>query len=146
MTNNLCRYFLPCAFSRKTKYLYNERGQLRATGKDQCDCLEDTCPGCHFPCPKCSSPKCGHECRYLILYKTIIIWWYNKQFQNRHFLKFSYNVCYSSISYIMSLVTKIIKWWIVLFLQWIIIKYTLSFKPFILCLEIVCINWKSKCH
>ncbi|XP_049879400.1 ARL14 effector protein [Pectinophora gossypiella] len=50
-------------FSRKTKSIYDERGLITATGKDLCDCLEEACPGCHFPCPKCSSPKCGHECR-----------------------------------------------------------------------------------
>lgn len=55
-------YFLN---GRKNKNIYNETGQIAATGKDLCDCLDETCPGCHFPCPKCSSNKCGHECRYL---------------------------------------------------------------------------------
>ncbi|KAM3967804.1 ARL14 effector protein [Aphomia sociella] len=52
-------YFL----NRKSKNIYNERGQIAATGKDLCDCLDETCPGCHFPCPRCNSSKCGHECR-----------------------------------------------------------------------------------
>ncbi|CAG4978345.1 unnamed protein product [Parnassius apollo] len=49
--------------NRNCKKIYNERGQIAATGKDLCDCLDETCPGCHFPCTKCNSNKCGHECR-----------------------------------------------------------------------------------
>ena len=33
------------------------------TGKIICDCLQEECVGCQFPCPKCRSPKCGAECR-----------------------------------------------------------------------------------
>ncbi|KZC14580.1 ARF7 effector protein [Dufourea novaeangliae] len=43
--------------------LYDENGFYIQTGDDLCDCLNLTCAGCHFPCPKCSSTKCGHECR-----------------------------------------------------------------------------------
>lgn len=43
--------------------MYDERGRFRATGIDLCDCLQDACPGCHFPCPSCKSPKCGSFCR-----------------------------------------------------------------------------------
>lgn len=46
------------------KHLYDEKGTFIQTSSDLCDCLSLECPGCHFPCPKCSSPKCSHECRY----------------------------------------------------------------------------------
>jgi len=42
---------------------YNNQGKHVATGKDVCDCLKPKCPGCHFPCPKCASLKCGPTCR-----------------------------------------------------------------------------------
>lgn len=47
----------------KRTSLYDEIGVHIETGIDMCDCLTSTCTGCHFPCPKCSSQKCGHECR-----------------------------------------------------------------------------------
>ena len=43
--------------------IYDNKGVLLHSGLDLCDCLEDSCPGCYFPCPKCKSPKCGHECK-----------------------------------------------------------------------------------
>ncbi|KAK2157838.1 hypothetical protein LSH36_184g12052 [Paralvinella palmiformis] len=44
--------------------VYDEQGRLLTDiSKDLCDCLEKTCPGCHFPCTKCGSQKCGAECR-----------------------------------------------------------------------------------
>ncbi|KAJ8688287.1 hypothetical protein QAD02_024082 [Eretmocerus hayati] len=47
----------------KKLVLYDEKGVNIHTGEDMCDCLQRSCTGCHFPCPKCYSPKCGHECR-----------------------------------------------------------------------------------
>lgn len=43
--------------------VYDNKGVIIQLGLDVCDCLEENCPGCHFPCPKCRSAKCGHECR-----------------------------------------------------------------------------------
>lgn len=43
--------------------LYDEVGVHLNTGVDLCDCLNSNCSGCHFPCPKCKSTKCGPECR-----------------------------------------------------------------------------------
>ncbi|PIK36761.1 putative ARL14 effector protein-like [Apostichopus japonicus] len=41
---------------------YKETGML-LDGRDICDCLTETCPGCFYPCPQCSSKKCGPTCR-----------------------------------------------------------------------------------
>lgn len=49
--------------SKKTATLYDERGIHLGTNRDLCDCLGEDCPGCFFPCPRCRSFKCGHECR-----------------------------------------------------------------------------------
>lgn len=43
--------------------LYDETGRHIATGIDMCDCLNEKCSGCYFPCPKCNSSKCGLHCR-----------------------------------------------------------------------------------
>ena len=47
----------------KRHTMYNERGVHIRTGIDFCDCLNLSCAGCHFPCSKCGSTKCGHDCR-----------------------------------------------------------------------------------
>ncbi|KAL1458625.1 hypothetical protein WDU94_008761 [Cyamophila willieti] len=41
--------------------LYDKNGYL--AGEDFCDCGDNLCKGCFFPCTKCLSFKCGHECR-----------------------------------------------------------------------------------
>jgi hypothetical protein len=43
--------------------IYDDEGRLLATKEDICDCLRKGCPGCHFPCKKCKSLKCGNQCR-----------------------------------------------------------------------------------
>ncbi|XP_046480026.1 ARL14 effector protein-like [Neodiprion pinetum] len=47
----------------KKHVLYDDKGIFVRTGEDLCDCLQRGCPGCHFPCSKCRSRKCAHECR-----------------------------------------------------------------------------------
>ncbi|XP_040573997.1 uncharacterized protein [Lepeophtheirus salmonis] len=43
--------------------VYDDKGLLVWNKLDLCDCFDHECSGCHFPCPKCKSPKCAHECR-----------------------------------------------------------------------------------
>lgn len=43
--------------------LFDENGVHIASDTDLCDCLQVNCPGCHFPCKKCTSKKCGLDCR-----------------------------------------------------------------------------------
>lgn len=43
--------------------VYDSRGVHIESLINLCDCLIMNCPGCHFPCPKCNSPKCGPDCR-----------------------------------------------------------------------------------
>lgn len=43
--------------------LYDENGIHIAADLDLCDCLNRNCAGCHFPCKKCHSKKCGIDCR-----------------------------------------------------------------------------------
>ncbi|XP_068127772.1 ARL14 effector protein-like [Hyperolius riggenbachi] len=45
------------------KKKYDKRGMLLCNNQDLCDCLEESCRGCFYPCPKCTSTKCGPECR-----------------------------------------------------------------------------------
>ncbi|KAM4808224.1 ARL14 effector protein-like [Rhinophrynus dorsalis] len=42
---------------------YDKQGKLICNNRDLCDCLEESCQGCFYPCPKCNSTKCGPECR-----------------------------------------------------------------------------------
>ncbi|GCB63703.1 ARL14 effector protein-like isoform X1 [Scyliorhinus torazame] len=42
---------------------YDNTGRLLFNGVDLCDCLDENCPGCFYPCSKCSSWKCGSICR-----------------------------------------------------------------------------------
>ncbi|XP_069820679.1 ARL14 effector protein-like isoform X2 [Dendropsophus ebraccatus] len=42
---------------------YDKNGKLLCNNQDLCDCLEERCQGCFYPCPKCNSNKCGPKCR-----------------------------------------------------------------------------------
>ncbi len=55
----------------KQSQLYDDDGYLVSDRRDISDCLEAHCPGCHFPCQKCGSEKCGAQCRvYRLWYYT----------------------------------------------------------------------------
>lgn len=64
---NFMSDFDPTSSLRNAKkyggHVFDASGKYRLSGVDACDCLDNTCPGCHFPCPKCRSPKCGVDCR-----------------------------------------------------------------------------------
>jgi ARF7 effector protein C-terminus len=47
----------------KSNTMYDEKGRHRESGLNLCDCLDMSCPGCHFNCPNCTSTKCGPVCR-----------------------------------------------------------------------------------
>lgn len=47
----------------ESKSIYDAAGRIRDTQKDVCDCLNNRCVGCHFPCKRCVSTKCGQQCR-----------------------------------------------------------------------------------
>nr|XP_053640084.1 uncharacterized protein LOC128694132 [Cherax quadricarinatus] len=49
--------------AQNQQYCHGSDGSIVYSGKDLCDCLQSLCPGCHYPCPKCGSAKCGNECR-----------------------------------------------------------------------------------
>ncbi|CAI9180203.1 unnamed protein product [Rangifer tarandus platyrhynchus] len=42
---------------------YDRKGRLLVNQADLCDCLDEDCLGCFYPCPKCNSTKCGPTCR-----------------------------------------------------------------------------------
>ena len=41
---------------------YDRKGRLLVNQADLCDCLNEECPGCFYPCSKCKSTKCGPPC------------------------------------------------------------------------------------
>uniref|UniRef100_H3AKY4 ARF like GTPase 14 effector protein n=2 Tax=Latimeria chalumnae TaxID=7897 RepID=H3AKY4_LATCH len=43
--------------------VYDSQGLLLFNRMDLCDCLDEDCLGCFYPCPNCGSRKCGVECR-----------------------------------------------------------------------------------
>ncbi|XP_055687977.1 ARL14 effector protein-like [Lutzomyia longipalpis] len=57
---------------------YGKTHETRSTASDPvqdlCDCLRLTCCGCFFPCPKCSSTKCGTKCRVMRkwMYESVV--------------------------------------------------------------------------
>ncbi|XP_055609905.1 ARL14 effector protein [Uranotaenia lowii] len=57
----------------KATGIYNEKGIHRESGRDMCDCLDLSCPGCHFACQCCGSAMCGPHCRVTRkwMYETI---------------------------------------------------------------------------
>jgi len=62
-------------YQNHRKYLYDDNGIFMQTSDDLCDCLNSDCQGCHFPCLKCFSPKCAHECRYCLRKKSILFYY-----------------------------------------------------------------------
>ncbi|NXI44284.1 A14EL protein, partial [Galbula dea] len=42
---------------------YDKHGRLLCNNVDLCDCLDPSCLGCFYPCPKCNANKCGPVCR-----------------------------------------------------------------------------------
>ena len=42
---------------------YDGKGRLLVNQADLCDCLDEECLGCFYPCPQCNSTKCGPTCR-----------------------------------------------------------------------------------
>ena len=53
------QFFSPKREAKK----YDRKGRLLVNQADLCDCLNEECPGCFYPCPKCKSTKCGPTCR-----------------------------------------------------------------------------------
>ncbi|CAI6353207.1 unnamed protein product [Macrosiphum euphorbiae] len=54
----------------------SEKPVTRADYPDdgECDCDDDDCEGCFWPCETCSSNKCGHECRTNRNWKRYEVW------------------------------------------------------------------------
>ncbi|NXS51634.1 A14EL protein, partial [Brachypteracias leptosomus] len=50
-------------YKPRTARKYDKHGRMLCNNIDLCDCLDKSCMGCFYPCPKCNSNKCGPECR-----------------------------------------------------------------------------------
>ncbi|KAA0196241.1 hypothetical protein FBUS_07009 [Fasciolopsis buskii] len=60
--------------------IYDSRGRRLGTLLDTCDCLRDSCPGCHLPCRRCHSMMCGPVCRVHRSYRfkearAVLLYW-----------------------------------------------------------------------
>ncbi|XP_034472103.1 ARL14 effector protein-like [Drosophila innubila] len=51
-----------CYYEKKNS-AYDEYGNIRWSGADVCDCMNDECCGCWSECGNCGSTRCGPQCR-----------------------------------------------------------------------------------
>ncbi|KAH8271834.1 hypothetical protein KR044_007470 [Drosophila immigrans] len=51
-----------CYYGNKNT-AYDEYGNIRSSGLDACDCMNEQCDGCWLECGNCGSTRCGPQCR-----------------------------------------------------------------------------------